>query len=95
MHVHNDGRAFACAALDPSAHRHLIVVALALHSAGSEATETEVVDHFDLCALEALVYDRLQGPTAELVLSYLHALTPAQCRSIGLARNRLELELAP
>jgi hypothetical protein len=86
------GHSAAGAALDPLARRHMVVVALALQAAGREATEPEVLGHFDPCFLETLVHERLYGPTAELVLRYLHALTPAQCRCLVRARNRLELE---
>lgn len=87
------GRTLACAALDPLVRRHVVVVALALQAASGDSTGTEVVHHFDPCVLETLVHERLDGPTAELVLRYLHALTPAQCRCLAAARNRLELEL--
>jgi hypothetical protein len=70
----------------------MVVVALALQAAGGEATESEVLRHFDPCFLETLVHDRLHGPTAELILRYLRALTAAQCRYLVQARNRLEIE---
>ena len=88
-----DGRAFACAALDPLARRHMLVVALSLHAAGVDATQDEALRHFDPCALETFVHERLAGSTAELVLRYLRALTASQCRCLALARNRIELEI--
>jgi len=87
------GRAFACASLDPLVRRHMVVVALSLHAAGSEATDDELLHHLDPCMLETLVHERLDGPTAELVFRYLHALSPTQCRCLAAARNRVELEL--
>ena len=92
MHTFPGGRPAARAALDPLVRRHLVVVALALQAAGCEATEPELLRHFDPCFLETLVHERLHGPTAELVLRYLHALTSVQCRCLVQARNRLELE---
>ena len=92
MHTIPGGRIAACAALDPLTRRHMVVAALALQAAGCEATESEVLRHFDPYLLETLVHERLEGPTAELVLRYLHALTSVQCQCLARARNRLELE---
>lgn len=94
MAIRHRGGMFACAALDPLIRRHMVVVALALHATGSDATELELLHHLDPCVLETLVHERLCGPTAELVLRYLGALTTDQCRCLVAARNRLELELA-
>ena len=65
MHTFPGGRLAARAALDPLVRRHLVVVALALHAAGCEATEPELLRHFDPRFLETLVHERLHGPTAE------------------------------
>ncbi len=84
----------ACAALDPLTRKHLVLVALALQAAGADADDAELVRHVDPLAMEALVQERLDGATGELLLRYLHALSAEQCRSLAQARNRLELELS-
>ena len=78
---------------DPLVRRHLVLVALALHAAGRDADDAELVGHIDPRALEALVHTALGSATGELLLRYLRALTPEQCRILVRARNRLELEL--
>jgi hypothetical protein len=94
MDIPPGSRVSAYAALDPLVRRHMVVVVVSLQAAGTEATESEVLRHLDPCTLDMLVHERLHGPTAELVSRYLRALTPAQCRCLTDARNRLELELA-
>ena len=93
MPVLTPRRALACAETDPLVRRHLVIAALSLQAAGVDPDEAELIRQLEPRELEAVVRERLWGHTAELVLRYLHALTPVQCRCLTKARNRLELEL--
>jgi hypothetical protein len=85
--------ALACAQLDPLVRKHIQIVLLALDAAGMRIDNRQLVRHFDPFVLEALSRERLYGPVGELVLRYLHALSPHHCRALAYARNRLEAEL--
>lgn len=86
------GPVHAYAVRDPLVRKHLVLVALALQAAGRDTTDDELTRHVDPSALEALVHAALGGAAGELLLRYLRALTPDQCRSLVQARNLLELE---
>lgn len=92
MPVLTQPRLRALSSRDPLMRRHLALVEFALRWAGLPAGVPEVVRHLDPFALEALACDRLDTQTCALVLRYLRALDPEQCRSLALARNRFEAQ---
>ncbi len=81
------------AQLDPLVRNHMHIAALALAAAGQACGAAQLVRHLDPWALDSLAREHLHGALAALVLRYLGALTPTQCRLLVGARNRLELEL--
>ncbi|MHB8492590.1 MAG: hypothetical protein ACYDA6_10325 [Solirubrobacteraceae bacterium] len=87
------GHALASAQLDPLLRNHVHLVALALIGAGIGAGEAQIVRHMDPWALDVIARERLGGTLGHLVLRYLHALTPVQCRIIAQAQNRMEAEM--
>jgi len=88
-----NGRALACAHLDPLVRNHVIIAALALQAAGCDIGEAELVRHVDPGSLELLVEERLYGQVGRLLRRYLAALSADQRRALVEAQLRLGAEL--